>query len=159
MTAKPPPATLAQRPILVADDDEGNVRHLERQLRRAGLENPLIDFRNADDLLAFLGSSVDTTDPKPCVLFLDPKMPGANGYDPVRWVLRERSLADLRVVIVSDVSDPSDAETAAELGIRVFLKKQPDLTSLAPIIDYLRSGMSGPGEAESGSAERRASAA
>ena len=134
------------RPVLIADSDDSNVQHIERQLRRAELTNPVVQFSNGDDLLAFLGTAVEKPDPKPGVLFLDPKMPGANGYDPVRWLLREKSLSDVKVAIISAGSDPEETKSAAELGIDLFLKKHPDLGSLAPIIEHLRrsSGTTAP---------------
>lgn len=70
----------AEQAVVIADADEENASHVERQLRRAGVKNPVIIFKNGDDLHAFLADAAQTKTPAPCVLFLDPRMPGANGY-------------------------------------------------------------------------------
>lgn len=126
------------QPVLVADADQENVVYLEKQLRRAGVKNPVMGFGNGDDLHAFLAEAATTAgDTKPCVLFLDPRMPGANGYDPVRWVRRESSLSDMKVVIFSSTNYPEEIESAGDLGVHLFLKKHPDLSSLSLIVDHL----------------------
>jgi CheY-like chemotaxis protein len=123
--------------VLIADADEENASHVERQLRRAGVKNPIVVFKNGDDLHAFLADAAQTKTPAPCVLFLDPRMPGANGYDPVRWVKRETCFSSMRVIIFSSPDAGDETEIAAELGVTVFIKKHPDLTSLATIVEHL----------------------
>ena len=123
--------------VLVADADRENASHLERQLRRAGVKNPIKSFENGDDLHAYLTEAVVRSQPMPCVLFLDPRMPGANGYDPIRWVRREKSLAGVKVVVFSNTNHPEEIESAGELGVHLFLKKHPDLSSLSTIVDHL----------------------
>jgi CheY-like chemotaxis protein len=123
--------------VIIADADEGNASHVERQLRRAGVKQPIVTFNNGDALLGFLSSAAQADKPQPCVLFLDPKMPGANGFDPVRWIRREERLSATEVVIFSAADDPEVVESASELGVNLFLKKHPDLGSMARIVSYL----------------------
>lgn len=125
------------QPIIIADAEEGSAGHVERQLRRAGVKNPVVVFGDGDELHAYLMNAAQTEDPKPCVLFLDPRMPGANGYDPVRWVNREKCLAGIRVVVFSSDEPTDELECAEELGVHLFLKKHPDLETLSPIVDHL----------------------
>jgi CheY-like chemotaxis protein len=127
-----------KQPIIVADADEENARHLERQLRRAGVKNPVVRFSSGDDLGVFFVETALNDDPKPCVLFLDPRMPGANGYDPIRWAKRETCLNGMKMAILSFTETPEEIASASELGVQLFLKKHPDLTSLAPILEHLQ---------------------
>src|SRR5688572_12745709 len=119
-----------QKPIIIADADPENASHVERQLRRAGVNNPIVVFHNGDDLHAFLADAAQNDACAPCVLLLDPRMPGANGYDPVRWVKREKCGANMLVAIFSSPDQPDEIESATELGVTLFLKKLPDLSSL-----------------------------
>jgi CheY-like chemotaxis protein len=123
--------------IIIADADEANAGHLERQLRRAGVKNPVAVFQNGDELHTFFTNAALSPDPKPCVLFLEPKMPGANGYDPVRWIKREKCLSGMKVAVFSSDTEPEEIECAEELGVHTFLKKHPDLASLSTLVDYL----------------------
>ena len=63
-------------------------------------------------------------------------MPGANGYDPVRWVKRETRFSGMVVAVFTSPDAADETESAAELGVHVFLKKLPDLSSLAVIVDH-----------------------
>jgi len=40
--------------VLIADDDLGHIRLIEKNLRRAGLHNPIERFENGQDILVFL---------------------------------------------------------------------------------------------------------
>ena len=131
------PSAEGQSAVIIADADESNATHVERQLRRAGIKQPVVTFQNGDDLHAFLASAAQKDGPLPCALFLDPRMPGANGLDPVRWVRREESLKTTEVVLFSPADDPEFVESANELGIQHFLKKHPDLGSMAEVIAHL----------------------
>ena len=130
-----------QQPIVIADADEENACHVERQLRRAGVKNPVVVFKNGDNLHAFLADAGQDERCAPCVLFLDPRMPGANGYDPVRWVKREKCGREILVLIFSSPDQPDEIESATELGVTLFLKKLPDLNSLSAVVSHL-CGMS-----------------
>ena len=125
------------QPVIVADAEGENACHIERQLRRAGIKNPVVTFENGDDLHAYLVDPSYKDSPAPCVLFLDPKMPGANGYDPVRWIKRENGGNDVLVVIFSPTEKPEDEESASELGVHHFVKKHAGLTSLSPVVEHL----------------------
>jgi CheY-like chemotaxis protein len=121
-------------PILIGDADSDNASHMERQLRRAGVRNPVVTFQNGDDLLAYLSEAATHEAPMPCALLLDPRMPGANGYDPVRWIRREKGGTDVLVAIFSSAEDEDEVESASELGVEHFLKKHADLGSLAAVV-------------------------
>ena len=125
------------QPIVIADAEEDNAAHVERQLRRSGVKNPVVTFQNGDDLHMFLADAAQKDSPAPCVLFLDPHMPGANGYDPVRWARREKGGREILVAIFSSSEQPDEREVAQELGVQLFLKKHSDLAGLAPIVEFL----------------------
>lgn len=124
------------QPILIADGDSGNVRHVERLLREAGVRNPIHAFPTGPGLRSFFDDIIQGEEPKPCVLFLDPRTPGVGGYDPVRWIKRTSQL-DMKVVVFSSTNYPEEIEGAGELGVHLFLKKHPDLGSLSTIVDHL----------------------
>jgi CheY-like chemotaxis protein len=125
------------QPVLIADAEGEHASHVERQLRRAGIKNPVVIFDNGDDLHAHLVDPAQKDAPAPCVLFLDPKMPGANGYDPVRWVKREKCGNDILVVIFSPNEKPEDEQSATELGVHHFLKKHTGLSGLSAVVEHL----------------------
>jgi CheY-like chemotaxis protein len=130
-----------QQPIVIADADEENACHIERQLRRAGVKNPVVSFQNGDDLNLFLTDRGQKNLAAPSVLFLDPKTPGANGYDPVRWVKREKGGDEILVAVFTSGEESDDFECGTELGVKVFLKKRPDMNSLSAVVAHLGGTM------------------
>lgn len=130
------PPTPAQ-PVLIADADANNVRHVENLLRTAGVKNPIRTFEEGPSLQSFLQHITRDEEAKPCVLFLDPRMPGAHGYNPVRWIRQDKNLSDMKVVIFSSTNYPEEIEGAGDLGVHLFLKKHPDLSSLSTIVTHL----------------------
>ena len=143
MSDSPQPPSPEQL-IVIADADEENASHVERQLQRAGVKNPVATFKDGDDLHAYLAEAGQKEAPGPCVLFLDPRMPGANGFDPVRWMKREKCGNTMLVAVFSSPDEPDELETASELGVSMFLKKHPELTALAPVVDFLEGRMPAP---------------
>ena len=127
----------ATQPVVIADADHRNVTHLERQLRDAGVKNPIVKFQEGVSLQSFLSDVASNEEPKPCVLFLDPRMPGANGYNPVRWIKGQPRLEGIKVVIFSSTNHPEEIESAGELGVHLFLMKNPDVSSLSVIVSHL----------------------
>ena len=125
------------QPVIIADAEEENACHVERQLRRAGIKNPVLIFRDGDDLHTHLADPAQKDLPAPCVLFVDPKMPGANGYDPVRWIKREKGGDEIFVVVFAASEKPDDQQVATELGVQLFVKKHPDLASLSAVVEHL----------------------
>ena len=125
------------QPVLILDGDSSNVRHVETLLRQAGVKNPIHTFGASPPLQSFLQSAATAPNSKPCVLFLDPRTPGANGYNPVRWIRSMPELEDTKVVVFSSTNYPEEIESAGELGVHLFLKKHPDLSSLSTIVDHL----------------------
>ena len=123
--------------VLIADGDDDNARYVERQLRHSGVCNPIVTFNTGAGLEAYLQQAIAGTQPKPCVLFLDPRLPGGAGFEPVRLINREPALEGTKVVIFSATNHPEEIESAGELGVHLFLKKHPQLSSLTMIVSHL----------------------
>ena len=69
--------------ILIADDDVGHARLIQKNLQRAGLNNSSEWFENGQDILDFLlqrGSRVRSRD-KSYLLLLDIRMPKVDGIE------------------------------------------------------------------------------
>jgi CheY-like chemotaxis protein len=131
-------------PILIADDESEDRFFLQKALRKAGVQNPIIEFRDGADLLQFLER--ETSEQKPLadvadLLFLDIKMPLLDGFDTMRSIRDNPLLKLLQIVIVSSSSLPKDQERACELGAVGYLEKYPTSETLARVVaDCGRAG-------------------
>ena len=125
------------RPILITDDESEDRYFLQKALRKAGIKNPILEFRDGADLLEFLEHQA--RDNKPLreiadLLFLDIKMPLVDGFDAMRWIRDNPVLKLLQIVIVSSSSLPRDQEQASELGAARYLEKYPTSDTLAGVV-------------------------
>jgi CheY-like chemotaxis protein len=125
------------RPILITDDESEDRYFLQKALRKAGVKNPILEFRDGADLLEFFERQL--SDRKVLseiadLLFLDIKMPLVDGFDAMRWIRDNPVLKLLQIVIVSSSSLPKDQVAASELGAVRYLEKYPTSETLARVI-------------------------
>jgi CheY-like chemotaxis protein len=115
--------------ILLVEDTEDDVFLMERAMSKAGITVPLQlanDGQEAIDYLSGAGEFSDRTKyPLPSVIFLDLKLPFVHGFEVLRWIKQQPSLADVPVAILSSSLEDSDREKSQELGAKTFLVKPP----------------------------------
>ena len=125
------------QPILITDDESEDRFFLQKALRRAGVKNPILEFRDGADLLEFLereAAGRKTLREIASLLFLDIKMPLVDGFDAMRWIRENPVLKLLQIVIVSSSSLPRDQEEASRLGAARYLEKYPTADVLAKVV-------------------------
>ena len=108
--------------IILAEDDDGHATLIERNLRRAGLDNGFIRLRDGQEALDFVfGSSAPR--PEPCVLLLDIKMPRVDGIEVLRRLKGDPATATLPVIMLTTTDDPREIERCYQLGCNVYVTK------------------------------------
>lgn len=114
-------------PIIIADDDPDDAFLLARRFRDAGIENPLLSFRDAGETVAFLEVVLRNRDEHvmPCALFADLKLPGATGLELIRWVKSRPALGELRVFVMTGLEDPEYRRRAEAMEVDGFAVKFP----------------------------------
>jgi CheY-like chemotaxis protein len=122
-------------PILLVEDDPDDVRFVERVLRRAQLDNPLIvvsTIRKAKAACA--GES------PPVLVLLDVYLQGTDiGLEFLDWLRRRRKpLADTPVVILSVSTDQGHRARATSLQTALFLGRPATEEVLADAISAFR---------------------
>ena len=114
-------------PILVAEDDEDDFLFLRRAIRQAGIENPILGFRDGSELVKFLeqlppaeaGSNGHT----PWLLLLDIMMPIMNGFEVLQWLATYQGPPKICPVILSGSYRTEDIQRATALGATDYLMK------------------------------------
>jgi CheY-like chemotaxis protein len=125
------------RPILITDDESEDRYFLQKALRKAGVKNPIVEFRDGAELLEFFERQlIDRKSQNEItgLLFLDIKMPLVDGFDAMRWIRDNPALKLLQIVIVSSSSLPQDQAAATELGAVRYLEKYPTSETLARVV-------------------------
>jgi len=125
--------------ILIADDDAGHARLIQKNLLRAGLHNPTEWFENGQDILDFLlqrGSRVRSPDTS-YLLLLDIRMPKVDGIEVLRQVKNNSELKKIPVLMLTTTDDPREVERCHGLGCNNYVVKPVDYEKFADAIKQL----------------------
>src|SRR5690349_16205423 len=90
--------------ILIAEDDVGHARLIEKNLARAGLHNPILRFENGQTILDFLfrRSAPPRRNPgTPYLLLLDIRMPQVDGVEVLRQIKQDSELRKIPVIMLT----------------------------------------------------------
>ena len=76
-------------PILVAEDDDDDFFLLRRAVRDAGIDHPLLRFRDGSELIRFLEqippAEMGRAAHQPWLAWIDLTMPIVNGFELLEW--------------------------------------------------------------------------
>jgi CheY-like chemotaxis protein len=126
--------------ILVADDDPGHALLIEKNLRRAGLNNPVIHFPDGQAVLDFLSGQAPPPIPPAggsYLLLLDIRMPKVDGVEVLRRIKEHPAWRKLPVSMLTTTDDPREVERCHVLGCNNYLVKPVDYDRFAEAIQKL----------------------
>lgn len=125
--------------ILIADDDVGHARLIEKNLQRAGLHNPVERFENGQEILDYLfrrGPRVRAADVS-YLLLLDIRMPKVDGIEVLRQIKSDAELKKIPVLMLTTTDDPREVERCHALGCNNYVVKPVDYEKFAEAIKQL----------------------
>ena len=102
--------------ILIADDDDGDRKHLKRLLTRQSLSNHISEAKDAYE--AVILSKSKTFD----FAFIDQQMPGGEGLDMIPKLLNNQQ--DLNIILVTGQGNEEIASNAIKLGAVDYISKR-----------------------------------
>jgi CheY-like chemotaxis protein len=126
--------------ILIADDDAGHTRLIEKNLQRAGLHNSILRFENGQDILDFLlnrGKGSKCLPDTSYLLLLDIRMPKVDGIEVLRQLRADPELRKLPVTMLTTTDDPREVARCHELGCGNYIVKPVDYEKFAEAIQQL----------------------
>ena len=115
--------------ILLVEDGEDDVVMIRCALKEAKIDLPLHVVRDGREAIAYLsgeGKYGSADYPIPALVLLDLRMPRVDGFAVLRWMRRQPHLNAVRVVVLTNSLEPSDAHKAYDLGANSFLTKPTD---------------------------------
>jgi CheY-like chemotaxis protein len=126
--------------ILIADDDAGHARLIEKNLVRAGLHNPVLRFENGQEVLDFLfrrGPKPGRAENASYLLLLDIRMPKVDGIEALRQIKSDPELRKLPVSMLTTTDDPREVERSHQLGCSNYIVKPVDYDKFSEAIKQL----------------------
>lgn len=125
--------------ILVAEDDSGHARLIEKNLRRAGLHNAIERFENGQEVLEFLfqRSERKRSADASYLLLLDIRMPQVDGVEVLRQLKADPELKKIPVLMLTTTDDPREVERCHSLGCNSYVVKPVDYDKFSDAIKQL----------------------
>ncbi|PJI44743.1 MAG: hypothetical protein CTR54_01830 [Rhizobium sp.] len=126
--------------IVMVEDDEGHARLIEKNVRRAGVNNEIIPFTNGTEALDFIlgkdRSGVASID-RYLLILLDLNLPDMSGTDILEKVKSNPHTRRLPVVILTTTDDEREIQRCYDLGANVYITKPVDYDNFANAIRQL----------------------
>jgi CheY-like chemotaxis protein len=111
--------------ILLAEDDDGHARLIERNLERAGFVNKIVRARDGQETLDLIraGKVLTQSPDRHFLLLLDINMPRVDGVEVLRQLKADPRTARLPVIMLTTTDDPREVDRCYELGCSVYITK------------------------------------
>lgn len=126
--------------ILIAEDDDGHAELIKKNLNRAGIVNPIMRFKNGQEVVDFLfrsGTGPARESGKPYVLLLDIRMPKMSGIEVLERIKGDPELRKMPVVMITTTDDPREVERCHDLGCSNYITKPIEYDSFVNSIRQL----------------------
>ena len=126
--------------ILIAEDDAGHARLIEKNLTRAGLPNAIRVSRTVRQILDFLfrrGGGPQRAADAPYLILLDIRMPQVDGIEVLRQIKADPELRRIPVIMLTTTDDPREVERCHDIGCSSYIVKPVDYDKFAEAIKSL----------------------
>jgi CheY-like chemotaxis protein len=133
-------ATGKEVTIVMIEDDEGHARLIEKNVRRAGVNNEIVPFTNGTSALDFiLGTdrSGEVSRDRYLLVLLDLNLPDMSGIDILEKIKGNEHTKRLPVVILTTTDDEREIQRCYDLGANVYITKPVDYDNFAHAIRQL----------------------
>lgn len=112
--------------IVLIEDDPGHAILIEKNLRRAGILNPITSLRDGAAALDFLfprENSAKPQTPSKMLIFLDLNLPVIDGYAVLKRIKSDERTRRIPVVVLTTTDNPQEIERCYDLGCNLYITK------------------------------------
>ncbi|HWW49434.1 MAG TPA: response regulator [Xanthobacteraceae bacterium] len=123
--------------IIMIEDDEGHARLIERNIRRAGVNNEILPFTHGGEALNYLFNQNNPEQNFSLLILLDLNLPDMTGIDILKRVKSDPNLKYAPVVVLTTTDDAQEIKHCYELGCNVYIVKPVNYDNFANAIRQL----------------------
>jgi CheY-like chemotaxis protein len=126
--------------IVMIEDDEGHARLIEKNVRRAGVNNDIVPFTDGTSALEYiLGKDMSGTvsAERYLLVLLDLNLPDMSGMEILQQLKANPFTKRLPVVILTTTDDKTEIQRCYDLGANVYITKPVDYEGFANAIRQL----------------------
>lgn len=135
MTIKPQVVT-----ILLVEDDPGHATLIQKNLRRARVNNPIVLAENGQRAVDYLfgeGEYAHEPPNTPLLILLDLNLPVLDGYQVLERIKGHPRTRQVPVIILTTTDDAGEVNRCYELGCSVYITKPIDYEHFSEAIRKL----------------------
>ena len=122
--------------IVMVEDDHGHAKLIEKNIRRANINNEIMHFDHGQAALDYLFSEEVQLN-GPMLILLDLNLPDMQGTDILAEVKKDERLRRAPVVVLTTTDDKTEIQRCYDLGCNVYITKPVDYESFAGAIRQL----------------------
>lgn len=126
--------------IIMIEDDEGHARLIEKNIRRAGVNNEITPFTNGTTALEYLfgaDGSGEVSAHRQLLILLDLNLPDMTGVDILQKIKSNIHLKRSPVVVLTTTDDSREIQRCYDLGANVYITKPVNYEGFANAIRQL----------------------
>ncbi|MGC5777859.1 response regulator [Methylobacterium sp. NFXW15] len=126
--------------IVMIEDDEGHARLIERNIRRAGVNNEIVPFRDGTSALTYLfgpDGSGEVSRRRHLLILLDLNLPDMTGIDILEKVKANAHTRRSPVIVLTTTDDAREIQRCYDLGANVYVTKPVNYEGFANAIRQL----------------------
>lgn len=122
--------------IVMVEDDHGHAKLIEKNIRRANINNEIMHFADGGSALGYLFSEPVLAN-GPLLILLDLNLPDMSGADILARVKADDRLKRAPVVVLTTTDDKVEIQHCYDLGCNVYITKPVDYEAFAGAIRQL----------------------
>ena len=122
--------------IVMIEDDEGHARLIEKNIRRAGVSNEIVAFRDGTGALDYLHGD-GAAFRGPALVLLDLNLPDMTGIDILEKIKAHENTRRAPVIVLTTTDDKREVQRCYDLGANVYITKPLNYDSFANAIRQL----------------------
>jgi CheY-like chemotaxis protein len=119
--------------IVLVEDDPGHARLIEKNIRRAGVNNEIVHFESGTAGLAHLTSNGHA----PTLVLLDLNLPDMSGTQILAQLKSADATKHIPVIVLTTTDDKTEIQKCYDLGCNVYITKPVDYEAFATAIRQL----------------------
>ncbi len=131
---------MADKPILVVEDDPDDLALILRSLKQFNVRNEIATARDGAEALDYLfrtGTHEGRETVDPVVVLLDLKMPKIDGLEVLRRLREDERTKLLPVVVLTTSDEEKDIVRSYELGCNSYVRKPVEFAEFSEAVNRL----------------------
>lgn len=122
--------------IVMVEDDPGHAKLIEKNIRRANINNEIVHFTDGGSAVEHLMSDAVRAN-GPLLVLLDLNLPDMQGTDILARIKSSEHLKRAPVIVLTTTDDKTEIQRCYDLGCNVYITKPVDYEGFAQAIRQL----------------------